>query len=90
MTEEIDEYTYLNRKHAEFPDDGTAYVWSRTDCGVSYNAEGNKEDLENEDGATYSDYAEELGETDSLIAFEINNGCGGKYRIIFSKENEIQ
>lgn len=90
MTEEIDEYTYLNREHAIFPEDGTKFVWSRSDYEVSYNTDGNVEDLRNGDGETYSDYAIELGETESLIIFEIDDSCGGEYRMIFDKGNEVQ
>jgi len=90
LTEEIDEYTYLNREHAIFPEDGTKFVWSRSDYEVSYNKDGNTEDLENGGGSTYSDYAIELGDTENLIVFEIDDSCGGKYRMIFSKENEVK
>jgi len=87
MNEELE---YLTQNYALFPDDGTDCVWSRTDCGVSYNTDGNKEDLENGCGDTYSDYARELGNSDSLVVFEIDDGSGGKYRMIFNKENEVK
>lgn len=85
-----EDYLYLNRKYAIFPEDGTRYVWSITENEVSYNTDSSTEDLENGDGSTYSGYARCLESYDNLVIFEIEDGCGGQYRMIFEKEKEIQ
>lgn len=86
-----DQYVkYLMDEYAEFPIDGTTYLWLYDNTELSYNTESNLEDLENGDGDTYSDYVQELEKFNGLTIFKMSDGCGGEYKIILKDSNRVE
>jgi len=86
-----DQYVkYLMDKFAEFPEDGTSYIWLYDNTTLYYNKEGNLEDLENCDGDTYGyDCPSYFGNFNGLSVFKLNDDFGGEFKIILKDSNKV-
>jgi hypothetical protein len=58
---------------------------------VSYNTDGNKEDLFQGEGQTYNlEIRYVTYEDEDFYKVYADNGCGDKYHVVFLKKNEVQ
>ncbi len=63
-------------------------VWGEAE--LSYNKEGNQEDLLLGDGETYAGEIKEENQLGEYVIFKIDSGCGWDYQVILSADKEIK
>lgn len=67
------------------------HMWLRFgDREIGYNTEGNKEDLLEYEGESYSLELRWIQyEDDDFVLAKVDNGCGDQYMVLFLKKNEV-
>lgn len=66
-------------------------VWCDDGEMVTYNRAGDLNDLQNEEGCTYSgEIRGEAVEKEGYVIYNLDSGCGYDYQVIFKLENKVE